>query len=199
MRAFTLGVASVLAFTLSARASADAPSGTGGYAEALAGPAFATYFPIDPGAPNEHFTTGGTQLTAGIGHGWRFGAIRFDLGFRLQYQTLTVSGRYDADTTNDAFRAHYTFVAPLVHAGLTTQLASRVNAAFGISLGTATFFSERQGARVGVEQIPFYGNLELGMAFTLTDWIDATALVVWQPPLGGPNVIAPELGARVRF
>ncbi len=179
---------------------ASVPRARSWYGEAHGGPLFALYLPTGDGLPAEHRVAGGSQLVLGAGHGWDLGPLRVDLGARLQYQSLAVEGLFGTKRTDAQFRATYTFIAPLLFAGLTTRTGSRVDFLLGVSLGTATYFTDKVGSKVGVEQIPFYGSFEIGASVRLVSWLEARVVVAYQPPVaGGANIVAPQAGLRAAF
>jgi hypothetical protein len=183
-----------------ALAEAPPPSNSGLYVDINTGPAYATFLPIDSGGTdNEHLVTSGRQLGLGFGYGWEFSRARVDLGLRDQHLHLAVSGRYSLEVREDDFRANYDYLAPCVSASVATRLASRVNGFAGLMLGTATFFSDRQGRDLNVRQLPVFGAFEGGILIQLSDALEARAGLSWVPPVQKLNVLTPQAGLRARF
>jgi hypothetical protein len=192
--------ASLVAGSGEALADTPSPPGSGIYAELNAGPVFATFLPIDPGGTDsEHLVTGASQLNFGAGYGWELPRLRLDVGVRVQHVHMAIAGNYSLETRDDDFRANYDYIAPALSASVTTRRASRVNLFAGLSLGTATFVSDKQGKPLKARQTPVFGSFEAGLVLQLTDWLDARGSILWVPPVTNLNVLAPQLGLRTRF
>src|SRR5262249_16942729 len=121
------------------------------------------------------------------------------VGGRIQHLHLLVTGNYNLDYRDDAYRANYDYVAPLVGANVASQTASRVNAFVGFGVGTAMLFSDRQGKEFHYHQIPFYGSFEGGLLLRLTEGLEARVALSWVPPVDNLNVLTPQIGLRAQF
>jgi hypothetical protein len=198
------GVVAFIALAVLTRASDasadDRPATSGFYADLGAGPAFATYRPIDSqGTVPEHLVSTGSQLTIGAGHGFDAGPLRIDVGLRLHHLRLAAFGSYSIDERDDEFRANYDFVAPMASGSLATRFGTRVNGFVGLTLGVAALFTDPKGRTRNTELIPIYGTFEGGLLVRLTEGLDARAGLSWTPPVDQIHVLSPQLGLRARF
>jgi hypothetical protein len=195
-----IAVLAVTVVTTTRAAAADVgPMGSGWYAAIGGGPALASFAPAgDAGVP-EHLVTSATQMAVEIGYGIGRPTLRVDVALRLQELHLDVAGRYTSTTEDNAFRAGYDYLAPLLVASIATRSSSPVQIVGGLSLGTATYVSTPQGGPVSVRQIPVYGNLEAGITLRLADWLEGRAELSWLPPVSGLDVLAPQIGLRAGF
>jgi hypothetical protein len=164
-----------------------------------AGPAFATFLPIDAGGITEHNAISGSQIAAGAGYGFDFGRIRLDPGLRVQHLHLQVVGSYSLVDVNDTYHSNYDYLAILLDVGAASRLPGRVNGFAGFALGTARHFSDRQGQPLRNHQLPFYGSIEAGLLIRLTTGMDLQCGLSWVPPVANLNVFAPVLGLRVEL
>lgn len=177
-----------------------APPQSDWYAELNAGPAVAIYLPVDEGGKdNEHLVPQGYQLTVGAGYGWEGSALRLDLGLRLQQIKLSIAGSYSLEERDDDFRANYNFIAPGLFSRVITRFDSRLNLYAGLSLGTVTFISDKQGKPLKVRQLPAFGTFEVGALLALTEWLELSASLTWLPPVTNITVFMPAIGLRTRF
>jgi hypothetical protein len=178
----------------------DRPATAGFYADLAAGPAFATYRPIDAeGTIPEHLVSTGSQLAVGAGHGFDAGPLRIDVGLRVHHLRLAAFGSYSIDERDDGFRANYDFVAPMASGSIATRFGPRVNGFAGLTLGVAVLFTDPKGRTRNTELIPIYGTFEGGLLVKLTDGLDARAGLSWTPPVDQIHVLSPHLGLRARF
>jgi hypothetical protein len=184
---------------LAIEAPAPPPPTSAWFAEATAGPAFATFGPVGGATENEHLVTSGSSVALGVGYGIERPWFRLDLGLRLQHIRLGLRGRFDLTHREPDFQATYDYVFPTVSATITTKLRSRVNFFGGLSLGTATFISDKLGAKASVSQIPIFGTFEGGLQLSVLDWLDVRPAISWLPPFEALNVVSTVLGVRARF
>ncbi|MDF2692146.1 MAG: hypothetical protein K0S65_529, partial [Labilithrix sp.] len=75
---------------------------SGWFAEATAGPAFATYGAVDDAGVAEHLATGATAIALGGGYGFELARVRLDVGLRIQHFRIGVRGSYNAEKRDDA-------------------------------------------------------------------------------------------------
>jgi hypothetical protein len=170
------------------------------YVDVDAGPAFATYLQIDANAgAQEHLSRAGQLIDLGVGYGFELCWGRIDLGFRGRVLHLYVTGRYDVDVRDDAFAANYDFLSPAIATSIASSFEAPVDLFGGITLGTATLISDRQGAEIEARQIPVFGTFDAGLLFELTAWLELRATIAWIPPVDTLNVLAPQLGLRARL
>jgi hypothetical protein len=169
------------------------------YVQAKAGPAYATFFPIDNGGISEHLATSGTQIGIGGGYGFDLGGARLDVGLRVQHLRLEVEGSYSLTEVNDHYHANYDYLAALVDLAVATRRPQRVNAFVGATVGTARNFSTREGEPLRNHQLPLYGSFEAGLLIRMTDGIDAQLGLSWIPPYANITVFAPVAGVRARL
>jgi hypothetical protein len=160
---FVVAAAALVLPARDGRAEIPPPAPSPWYVQAKAGPAFATFFPIDDGGISEHLSTNGTQLCLGVGRGFDLGRARVDVGLRVQHLRLEVQGSYSLVEVNDSYHANYDYLAGLLDIGLASRRPQRVNAFVTATLGTARLFSNRQGEPLRNHQLPRYGSLEGGL------------------------------------
>jgi hypothetical protein len=169
------------------------------FVSAQAGPAYATYFPIDEAGVAEHLAVHGTQSAVGVGRGTALGGARLDLGVRLQHIHEHIAGAYAADERDDAYQANYDYVALLASANVASSPRGRVGALAGLTLGTARLFSDRQGEALHSHPIPVFGTFELGLGLRLVEGVEAQGSLSWVPPVAKMNVLSPQVGLRVKL
>lgn len=169
------------------------------YIQAEAGPAFATFLPIDAGGITEHQATGGSQSALGTGYGFEIGRMRLDTGLRVQHLHLQIQGSYSLVEVNDLYRANYDYLALLLDVGVTSHLSGLVNGFGSFGLGTARHFSDRRGGPLRNHQLPIYGLFETGLLIRVAAGMDVLLGLSWVPPFAKVSVFAPVVGLRVQL
>ncbi len=203
LRAKCLAALSVLALGATAQKSSAASTsndGSGPFVEVSAGRAFARFLPLeDADTDAEHFAVSGHQVSLGFGYGYDLGAARLDLGGRFQYLRLSVSGNYSLDYRDDAYRANYDYVAPLLTASIASDWESRVNLAAGLGLGSAMLYSDRKGKPFRGHLLPVYGSFEAGVLFRVAEDLGLRAGISFVPPVDNLYVLTAQLALRAKL
>jgi len=189
----------VLAAAPAAAAEGDDRPPSSWFVEASGGPAFASYGSVDAAGLSEHRASGGSAVGVGGGYGIELRPLRVDLGLRVSHLRFSIAGRYDATHREDGFRATYDYVFPTVTATFTTRLRSRVDLFGGLSLGSATFVSDIQGASIEARQLPVFGTFEGGIELAVAPWLAVRPTIAWVPPFEALNVVAATVGVRGRL